>query len=397
MEVLGTILDDWSACSPEGHSCASLPPGSFRVVIAHAAAVANATASSGSDEAQQDALSLFNVVGSGLPPFMRLLRVSGDRESIHFLYFWHAFSELRRRLGRLGEDNEPIAEELEEFRDGLLRSKRLTLTSLVLHVKTALRQSTDAQAWVSIRRSFERAVHVDGKRHLRSEQALDLLWDWLRGLVDDYLNGNRHDLIRRVRDVTGCSRRIACLCLGLHGTGNAWDIEVALLRFYSSGQGSMSTSDKQARNCRRRELSWSSHGVKLRRQEIECPICMREYAKGAVKKNGSIVSALSTVQTCCCFQVVCEDCRGRLVDPEGVFSCPFCRQLGPLPPVLPDGNDVTTSGAASKRGRQRRASSLGGIARKATHLLQNTGRAVGQAASAFLEFDRPLRPRVERW
>eukprot|EP00927_Polykrikos_kofoidii_P058873 TRINITY_DN5368_c0_g1_i1.p1 TRINITY_DN5368_c0_g1~~TRINITY_DN5368_c0_g1_i1.p1 ORF type:complete len:414 (-),score=58.76 TRINITY_DN5368_c0_g1_i1:641-1834(-) len=397
MEVLDTLLADWFACSPEGYSRDSLPPGSLRVVIAHAASVANATGISDGDEARQDALSLFNVVGSGLSPFMRLLRVSGDQESIYFLHFWHAFGELRRRLGRLGDDNEPIAEELEEFRDGLLRLQRVTPADLVEHVKTARRQSSDALAWAPIRRSFKRLLPVFGKRHLRLEQASHPLLSWLRALASDYLNGNRHDLIQRVRDVTGCSRRIACLHLGRRGTGDAWDVEVALLRFYSSGEASTSASDTKALDCRKRKLSWSSHGLKLRRQDVECPICMRDYAKDAVKEDAGIVSRSSTVQTRCCFQVICAGCRSHLIDAEGLFSCPFCRQLGPLPPVLPDGNDVTTSGAARERGRQRKASSLGSIARKATKFLQDTGRAVGEVASALLEFDRRLRPRFERW
>jgi hypothetical protein len=63
------------------------------------------------------------------------------------------------------------------------------------------------------------------------------------------------------------------------------------------------------------EKSWSSGGAKLRRNEVECPICVVPYEQG-----------YKPVMTQCCFQVMCSECLCRLTDSRGQLACPFCRR-----------------------------------------------------------------------
>jgi hypothetical protein len=124
-----------------------------------------------------------------------------------------------------------------------------------------------------------------------------------------------------VQDVAGCGMREACLRLEKH----AWDIEATLRGFYASGP-TVAVPEGRGRTSGRsppqvpslRAESWSSCGARLRKDEIDCPICMEPYG------------ALPPVQFQCCLQVMCGACRARVANEHGLLACPFCRTVGRL-------------------------------------------------------------------
>jgi len=157
-------------------------------------------------------------------------------------------------------------------------------------------------------------------------------------------------MIRGFCDVGACERHMACLHLGKE----QWDVEAALRSFYSD-------------SCPRAvaSTSWSSRGAKLRKEEVECPICATEYT-----------GQRQPVETTCCFQVLCPRCRERLTT-EGVFSCPFCRITARV-----SKEDLlawrTRWSIPQPEGRSRPAALLRGISR-----------AFDTVVHGFLEVDRP--------
>eukprot|EP00435_Cladocopium_sp_Y103_P076093 s5_g76.t1 len=120
-------------------------------------------------------------------------------------------------------------------------------------------------------------------------------------LVEDYSRGSRSAKIFCVKDVAGCRCRDACLYL----SKNDWDVEAALQSFYEAPTKVVEAVKPAA---------WSSGGAKLRRKEVDCPICVDSYTAGN-----------KAIMTKCCFQVLCAKCHARLTDSTGRLSCPFCR------------------------------------------------------------------------
>ncbi|OLP95673.1 hypothetical protein AK812_SmicGene22188 [Symbiodinium microadriaticum] len=139
---------------------------------------------------------------------------------------------------------------------------------------------------------------------LALDELSTLILPWLQELVEDYRRGNRSSKIFCVKDVAGCRIRDACIHLGR----NNWDMEAALQSFYTSAETSKKAKPKPVAS------SWSTGGAKLKKSEVDCPICAETYTAGN-----------AAVMTHCCFQVFCERCRQRVTDTEGRLNCPFCR------------------------------------------------------------------------
>lgn len=329
MECLDSILADWWSCRPDG---AVAPARRLHEVVNRATERVEHLPATYA--ARQDAYSLLEptwIDDNPVPPlFIQMLRVDTKTECIHFLRFWQAMQEVFRRTGQLfGQANdEPIAEEAAAFRDALQRRSdatgKLSCVWLLDEASDARAMSADEAAWASLQDAFKHASSakeggLDQPRadeaHLQREEAAGLFLHWLQVLTDDYCRGSRAAKLRAVRDVTGCSTREASFHLGSRG----WEIEAALCSYYSVGPRSsaMALGDS--------DRGWSSHGAKLRRSEVECPICVEPYTG-------------EPVVTSCCFQVLCSDCRAKLIHPNGSnkgFHCPFCRTLKTLARVRP--------------------------------------------------------------
>ncbi|CAK0798850.1 unnamed protein product, partial [Prorocentrum cordatum] len=350
MEAIGRVLSEWDALcrglAAGGGARAVLPAPCADQVLGLAAA--RAQASPAPREARLDALALARGAHGGRepPPLLRMLRADG-RQPVHFLRFWQAMEELARRLGSgagRAPPQEPLAEEASGLRDAVLRRAEspggLTKGWLGAEVAAERQGSADEAAWAVLARAAEE-VHGGRKAPVPLEVASALVMTWLREVVEDYCGGDRAAKIRAVRDVAGCGIRDACLHLGCRG----WDLEGALV----SVLGPCHCAGALGRG-------WSSQGAKLRRSEVECPICAEEYgprAKAAV--------------TPCCFQVLCAGCHGRLTR-LGDFQCPFCRTHA----CHPD------RGAASRRGPLGRGP-LGGLLAAAGSAAHVAGQAVGVA------------------
>jgi hypothetical protein len=262
----------------------------------------------------------------GLSPFEQMLLrsmrapVSRDGadapdhgECIQFLRFWQAMQEVWRRMHcQAGSsDDAPLVEELAPFRDAVLRrldassnveadpvESGLTVDWLVEEISTATSMSTDPDAW----KPLASAVPHASEGCITLEEICEMIYAWLVELVSDYCHGPRNALARAVMDVAECTFPEACWHLG----ASRWDVEVAIIAIFASRGDSMSASRGAWR-------SWSSGGAKLRRNEVECPICVTKY--DAEHKS---------VSTHCCFQTLCGRCRSKLAGVEG-FQCPFCR------------------------------------------------------------------------
>jgi len=320
MEALDSVLDDWDACRPLG---AVAPARRLHEVLNCATERVRSSAASGS--ARQDAYALLEPSGSraapGPPLIVRMLRVDlGDsQECIAFPRFWQAMQELARRLGEPpGQARDaPLAEEAAAFRDALLRqadpSGTVPHSWLAAEAAEARTMSADEAAWAPLEEAVARlqtpkvvtgrGAHAR-KPDVRYEEASQLLLAWLRRLVDDYCRGNRAAKIRNMSDVASCSVREACFHLGARG----WEVEAALLSFFSSAAPHMLLPLEGG-------CGWSSHGAKLRKNEVDCPICVEPYS-----------TKTKPVVTHCCFQVLCSICHLRMLEPGG-FHCPFCRSV----------------------------------------------------------------------
>jgi len=369
MDDLARVLRHWDACEPIG---VLLPANRlskiFELVSQHL------NDSSLSAAAHTDASALLSVAGDGLPPFLRLLRISGSRKSryevIHFFRFWQAFEELGRRLcgaklqgvaERVEENVEPLAEEIIEFRDSLLRKfghgsvtqsldgfvTSSTLKSELLRMQS---MSADTSAWVAL----ESDIFLCGSRPAQEmplHRVFEIVLAWLRKVCESYVGGLHDTRIRSVGDVISCGRRDSCL----HLSHADWDVEDALLGFFS-GQVPGSIARAGA------STSWSSCGAKLQKLEVECPICMNPYS--ASDGSFSAGSDSGPVELRCCFQVLCRLCHRKLLNDQRMITCPFCRVIDrvPLQPVQAVAHP--------------RSSSLGRICRTAERLASGASRSL---------------------
>lgn len=316
MEALDAILADWRACDPDG---ACLAAG--RAGIAVDRVVSRVHAEPLSEAAFQDVhVFLSPPVGrnSGPSPFVKMLRIGADGQTagddqLNFLRFWQASEEVWRRVQQFNSpDDEPVVEEIAALRDSLLRSSdggHIKVDWLASEVADTRSMSVDRQIWQSLEHSIELLAlskvdltDMESKSSPCSlatfmlEEASMLLLTWIFEIVHDYCHGDRFAKIQAVRHVASCTRRTACF----HLASSDWDVEAALLSFFGSAWETSS--------------SWSSQGAKLRKDEVECPICTLPYNQAA-----------KSLVTSCCFQVLCTACCSKLTDAEGVFQCPFCR------------------------------------------------------------------------
>jgi len=317
MNALDKIFEDWWLCKPSG---VVLPAAHLEKVIDCVRARLRGPSPGGT---QHDAEALLLPVSSSddsLPLVQMLGCRTGDslqagRAVIDFLRFWQALSEVWRRLRPLEElDDEPIADEINTFRDVLLRRfDHLGVAGdwLVEWVCAARNMSADVDAWSSLEAAVNQVAvalkaNPGSKTFLQLDELAALLVPWLQELVEDYCRGSRSAMVFCVREVANCRRHDACLHLG----SSRWDVEGALHSLCTIG------SNRAAA----RGSAWSSGGAKLRRNEVDCPICMVPYVEGA-----------ESVMTHCCFQVLCAACHGRLTDAGGHLTCPFCRAVELIP------------------------------------------------------------------
>jgi hypothetical protein len=206
----------------------------------------------------------------------RSAATKGGAAVIHFIHFWHALGEFRRRLRKDDEDlpcGEPIAEEAAAFRDTLLRDIRdgvLTAAKFSAAVSTARSLSEDPPAWDTLvaavsaleERFTDSSLSALGivkvaeaaEEQLPLHEVSMILLMWLPELTEDYRRGFRGACIQSVRDVLRCSARQASenLC------ATDWDVEAALRRFYTAGGPPLVANAAQHRSD-----SWGSHSAKL--------------------------------------------------------------------------------------------------------------------------------------
>lgn len=317
MEAIDDIVEDWHEC----RGGAAVPACRLHEVLNLAAE--RITRSGADEERRRDAYALLAPTWAGSEPeppvFVRMLRLDGsDRDQIYFLRFWQAMQQVcGLLLGCTGAaaESEPLAEEASALRDALLRrtdSGELSRSWLAAEVTRARGMSADEAAWASLEAAVLRLgvpkEAASGRRSrgadapLRIEEASELLFTWLQDIAEDYGRGQRGAKIKAVRDVAGCSAREACFHLGCRG----WEVEAALLSYYGGGAVPSMAMGKGR--------GWSSHGAKLCKNEVECPICAEPYGKAERLVTG------------CCFQVLCTTCRAKLMQPGG-FHCPFCRTV----------------------------------------------------------------------
>jgi len=260
---------------------------------------------------------------------------------------WQAFHELWRRIRKYEEmDDEPIAAELDNFRDVVLRrfdQSGVTLPWLVEWVSGARNISSDDAAWVSIEESITQVSALTPAKKktkspppLRLDEISALLFAWVQELVEDYGRGSRSAKVFCVKEVARCTKQEACIHLGR----SDWDVETAIRNFYMGN----STGDGVA--------AWSSGGARLSRNEIDCPICCMDYADGFTK-----------VMTHCCFQVLCAACHRRLTDARGFLSCPFCRGVSFIPCEDAVAETRTLAGRGARRSSRESTSRRRHVAR----------------------------------
>lgn len=304
METLDAILTDWRECRPQGVVLRASRLEDFLVILRKRAGGLS-----------RDVEAFLVAVGPEPLPFIRHFRVSADRATgaqqeedeervVHFMKFWMAMQEFRRRL-HPSEINseEPFMEEVASFRDALLRAAdddALTCQFLVAELRKAKKTSSDEAAWSELEADVEAIApqwQMDIARTLPLDQVSTLLLAWLTELAEDYLRGKRGEKIRIVCAVLGCQKRAACL----HLSACSWEVEAALESFqcvfllHPLGP----------------TRAWSSKSV---REEVQCGMCANEYSVG-----------LESVATRCCVQAMCVSCVTALTDLTGCFRCPFCR------------------------------------------------------------------------
>eukprot|EP00930_Biecheleria_cincta_P095183 TRINITY_DN87192_c0_g1_i1.p1 TRINITY_DN87192_c0_g1~~TRINITY_DN87192_c0_g1_i1.p1 ORF type:complete len:396 (-),score=66.79 TRINITY_DN87192_c0_g1_i1:88-1275(-) len=327
MDVVDSILNDWQSCRPSGSVLAEGQLAEVRRCLA-----ARAKDEGAGNTTAKAVQNLENL----------LLERSESSQVVHFLRFWQTMHEVSQRLQDEAVDRlsceEPFAVEVAAFRNLLLchfdknRNEGVSCRWLEEQVQKKREESADEASWAPLQEAVQqvRAVSRQEQRmwwpgqpsvKLRLDELSALLLPWLQEAVEDYCRGSRSAQIFCVRDVAGCSRRDACLYLGRSG----WDVEAALQRFFVASSEHLEG-----------ESAWSSGGAKLRKNEVDCPICAVSYAEG-----------FKAVETKCCFQVLCGKCHSRLTDSNGDFACPFCRGANGLPchDELSEGSDLARTGS----------------------------------------------------
>lgn len=398
MEQLDTVLRDWSLLRPEG---STLPASQIEQVIVQARRCIQTTQGV-SGLRRTDAYALLERQNGELPLLIRMLRIDFKESSprIHFLRFWQAREELMRRLfeGFEGASQEPLLDEILAFRDTLLRHASnvsgVGLRWLQKEVSTAKSMSADQELWTLLQHEIgipgglngpersNRSVFAFCKSKLgkdapqeeleepvkEGEDALlsieDTSWivlDWLQTVAEDYCRGQRSAKIRAVRDVASCRVREACFHLGSRN----WDVEAALLSHFAAAAAGTAAPPVHVSSG---TYSWSSAGAKLRRSEVECPICVERYTE-----------ACPAVPASCCYQVLCSGCLARLTQPGG-FQCPFCRSFAECDPTQARYNRWRH---AAIRARSRPLETLSTAVRTVSH-------AAGQAASEATRLVRDM-------
>lgn len=363
MEMLDATVCSWDACNPHGVLLPAAHLGKIFEMVTKKLQEPSLPAA-----ARADAAELLSVKGTGLPPLLRLLRVSGSMangEVIHFFRFWQAFEELSRRLhtsaGSVGSASileEPLAEEIAEFRDGLLRkldSRSVTQAMdgfvsqevLADDIGRMRSMSADPSSWTMLEDTL-RLASLPPTEQLQLHLVFDCVLSWLRKICKEYLCESRSAKIRSVRDVAGCDWREASLHLG---TAN-WDLESALQGFFAAQAppGSIAPTG----------TSWSSRGAKISKDETECGICMNPYAS-----HEGAAGVGAPIQMGCCFQTMCRSCHKKLVNEQHMISCPFCRVVGLVPREAP----------RPEQGARKRSNSLGRICKTAERIASGACRA----------------------
>lgn len=373
MEMLNSIVHSWDACNPDGVLLPTARLGNiFQLVSKQLQDPAWPAA------ARADAAELLSVKGSGLPPLLMLLRISGSTTSgevIHFFRFWQAFEEVSRRLHGAGPHDAaegiiqmlevPLAEEIAEFRDGLLRkvdSRSVTQAmdgfvsqeAIMEDIARMKSMSADPASWTLLEARLG-AGRSQATQQLQLHAVFSAILCWLRTICREYMCGERAAKIRSVRDVAGCEWRDACLYL----TTSNWDEEAALQAFFAAQAPAGSIAPTGT--------SWSSGGAKLKKEETECPICMLAY----VAEDGTATTGVP-IQLGCCFKVLCRSCHAKLVNEENMISCPFCRVV----------HHVPTEAPRPEQGARRRSSSLNRICNTAELIANGASRAFDNVREA---------------
>jgi hypothetical protein len=362
MNALNTILHNWYACDPDGVLLPATRLGKIFDLIAQQLDVPSLPAS-----VRADAAGLLKVTGSGLPPVLRILHISGRMvhdEIIHFFRFWQAFEELARRLQVGHGEYEPIADEIAEYRDEFLRRVELdgatqamdgfvTQASLNNDLARIRAMSADSASWAMLETDLC-VGRRNPKKHLQLHVVFESLLSWLHRVCLDYTCGPRAAKIRCVRDVTGCGQREACMCL----SSAYWDTENALRVFFAR-QLHLGSSALT-------ETSWCTQGAKLQKNDVECPICMHPYM-------GHEDAVGEPIQFRCCFQVLCRSCYIRLANDQSMVICPFCREI-----------DHVQACASREGGARRRSRSLGKICRNVERVATGAYHMLGTSLRPIL-------------
>lgn len=240
---------------------------------------------------------------------------------VHFICFWQALQKIQDALEctQDNETQEPLAGEAAAFRDRILRmfdQRCLTRQSFADEMTQSVKVSSDAAAWACVAHQAAVAAMVDASDPIPLHEASSILLLWLIEICEDYCFGERSFLVRAVKDVLKCSMREAALQLG----ACAWDVEAALRRHFL-GNSTLGNLDA----CVPVSSGWSSHAIKLRRLERECPICAEAFKLGK-----------EPMVTRCCFQCICTHCASYLSansqrENELLLRCPFCRKVEAMP------------------------------------------------------------------
>lgn len=308
MDEIDEVLTDWRACNPQGAVLtASRLDEALRRIAKRLESAANA--------ARRDIQPLLVSQSEDKPPpLIQELRIDysfelpgegGPLPVVHFLYFWRGLGEISRRFRQFSADPEPLAEEACALRDALIRAHStasLTRGVLTEELECAQEMSADPTAWDWLLESMLSSNwdSDDADSEVSLPEVSTLLLAWLYEVSEDYRGGERGLALKAFRDVTKIPRQEACVMLAAF----SWDLEAALQGFFNQEADFSCGSE-----------GWSSHGAKLRKNEVECPICVEKYDEN---KRRTV--------TRCCYQALCTWCATEITEQgNGVFVCPFCR------------------------------------------------------------------------
>ena len=99
--------------------------------------------------------------GSRDSPFVQMLKLPSGAHEVHFLYFWRAVSELIRPLYEEGKETDPLLDELDAFRDQLIR-----LHAPLLQTKSVSRDNLNLSR-------IENVTSVAGLDQIMNDMSLD--------------------------------------------------------------------------------------------------------------------------------------------------------------------------------------------------------------------------------